>query len=110
MSREKAIRSNTSEEPQDGFPTSLDPMRPINPVPLNSVGPTSVEEASCSSQENCLPDLDEVDKHFADNIFNLMRKEETFSGQEKLMEWILKIQNSSLLCWYLTSLLMSSVI
>ena len=45
-----------------------------------------------------------------DNIFSLMRKEETFSGQEKLMEWILKIQNISVLSWYLTSLLISLVI
>ncbi|KAI4301367.1 hypothetical protein L6164_034654 [Bauhinia variegata] len=100
-SKERATRSNSCEEPRDEFPTSSDPMRPINPTPLNSVGPASVEEVS-STQENALPDLDDLDKHFIDNIFSQMRKEETFSGQEKLMEWILKIQNSSVLCWFLS--------
>ncbi|KAI9080336.1 hypothetical protein K1719_037730 [Acacia pycnantha] len=33
----------------------------------------------------------------------LMRKEETFSGQVKLLEWILKIQNASVLIWFLGS-------
>ncbi|KAI4349628.1 hypothetical protein L6164_010193 [Bauhinia variegata] len=101
FSRERASRSNSYEESHDGFLTNSDPMRPINPTPLKSVGPASVEEVS-STQENALPDLDDLDKYFVDNIFSLMRKEETFSGQERLMEWILKIQNSTVLCWFLS--------
>ncbi|XP_058107445.1 uncharacterized protein LOC131251019 [Magnolia sinica] len=31
-----------------------------------------------------------------------MRKEETFSGQVKLMEWVLQIHNSVVLHWFLT--------
>ncbi|KAI3407674.1 uncharacterized protein J3R85_020817 [Psidium guajava] len=31
-----------------------------------------------------------------------MGKEETFSGQVKLMEWILRIENSSVLSWFMT--------
>ncbi|KAJ7977523.1 Homeobox protein LUMINIDEPENDENS [Quillaja saponaria] len=103
LSSEKAIRSNACKEIDVGVPASSDPMIPINPVPLNSVGPSSIEEApSCSMQDEALHDLDVLDKHFVDNVFSLMRKEETFSGQEKLMEWILQIQNSSVLCWFLT--------
>nr|ADV56700.1 homeobox protein [Phaseolus vulgaris] len=68
---------------------------------LNSTVPSSAEEASCSTQDAALSDLDDSDKHFVDNIFSLMQKEETFSGQEKLMEWILTIQNSSVLLWFL---------
>lgn len=103
LSREKAMRSSACKELHDGALISSDPMMPIDPVPLNSVGPASVEEApSCSTQDEALPGLDDEDKHFVENIFNFMRKEETFSGQVKLMEWILQIQNSSVLCWFLT--------
>ncbi|CAB4281524.1 unnamed protein product [Prunus armeniaca] len=104
LSREKATRSSEHKELQDGVSTSSDPLTPIDPVPLNSVGPSSVEDApSCSTQDDALSGLDDLDKHFVDNIFNLMRKEETFSGQVKLMEWILQIQNSSVLCWFLNT-------
>ncbi|XP_061369379.1 homeobox protein LUMINIDEPENDENS [Gastrolobium bilobum] len=101
LSRERALRSNSCEEPHDGQINS-DPVRPLNPAPLNSVGPTNAEEASCSTQEAALSDLDDLDKQFVDNIFSLMQKEETFSGQEKLMEWILTINNFSVLLWFLT--------
>uniref|UniRef100_A0A5B6Z3L9 Putative Homeodomain-like superfamily protein n=1 Tax=Davidia involucrata TaxID=16924 RepID=A0A5B6Z3L9_DAVIN len=104
LSREKALRSNAcNDKVQDGAPTSSDSMLPINPVPLNSVGPTSIEEGpSCSTQDEILPGIDDSDKHFLENIFSLMRNEETFCGQVKLMDWILQIQNSSVLNWFLT--------
>ena len=102
LSREKALRSSSCEESHDGLINS-DPMRPINAAPLNTAVPTNTEEASCSTQEAALSDLDDLDKQFVDNIFSLMKKEETFSGQEKLMEWILTIQNSSVLLWYMIS-------
>lgn len=99
MSREKTIKSNASSEQHDGVPASSDP------VPLNTIGPASVEETpSCSNNDDTLPGLDDLDKQFVENIFNLMRKEETFSGQVKLMEWILRIQSSAVLCWYLSSI------
>ncbi|KAJ1412645.1 Homeobox-like domain superfamily [Sesbania bispinosa] len=101
LSRERALRSNSCEESNDGQINS-DPLRPINPAPLNSAGPTNSEEASCSTQEAALSDLDDLDKQFVENIFSLMQKEETFSGQERLMEWILSIQNFSVLLWFLT--------
>ncbi|TXG63491.1 hypothetical protein EZV62_010485 [Acer yangbiense] len=136
LSREKATRSNACKEPHDdGVQNSLDSMIPVdpvplncvgptcviptnpvplnsvgptsviptNPVPLNSVGPPSVEESlACSAHDDSLVGIDDLDKYFVVNIFNLLRKEETFSGQVKLMEWILKIQNSSVLSWFLT--------
>ncbi|KAK2649382.1 hypothetical protein Ddye_016871 [Dipteronia dyeriana] len=152
LSREKATRSNACEEPHDDrvqnsldsmipvdpvplncvgptsviptnpvplncvgptcvIPTNPVPLNPIgptsviptNPVPLNSVGPPNVEESpACSAHDDSLVGIDDLDKYFVVNIFNLLRKEETFSGQVKLMEWILKIQNSSVLSWFLT--------
>ncbi|GLT28526.1 hypothetical protein SLA2020_034510 [Shorea laevis] len=100
LSREKAIRYNASKEPSV---TVSDATTPVEPVPLNLVGPVSAEEApSCSTQDDALPGLDESDRHFVENIFHVMRKEETFSGQGKLLEWILKIQNSTVLSWFLT--------
>ena len=86
-------------------PASLNPV-PLDsvaqdPVPLNAVGPSRVDEVpSCSTQDDVLPGLDELDKHFAEKIFDLLRKEETFSGQVKLMEWILQIQTPAVLNWY----------
>ncbi|KAA8543136.1 hypothetical protein F0562_021369 [Nyssa sinensis] len=104
LSREKTLRSNAcNDKVQDGIPTSSDSMLPINPVPLDSVVPTSIEEGpSCSTQDDILPGIDDSDKHFLENIFTMMRTEETFCGQVKLMDWILQIQNSSVLNWFLT--------
>lgn len=97
--------SNPRPELQDGVPTSSDPLLPIHPVPLNTIDPASVEETpSCSTKDDVLPGIDDLDKQFVENIFSLMRKEETFSGQVKLMEWILQIQNSAVLCWYLSAI------
>ncbi|KAK6937421.1 hypothetical protein RJ641_030929 [Dillenia turbinata] len=104
ISREKVTRSGACKELEDG-PTAAcsDPMVPIDQVPLNSVAPSVVEEVPCcSTQDAALPGLNDIDNNFLENIFSLMRKEETFSGQVKLMEWILKIENSSLLYWFLT--------
>ncbi|XP_020580632.1 homeobox protein LUMINIDEPENDENS [Phalaenopsis equestris] len=64
--------------------------------------PIQVVPPSSSSQEESIPGIDEDDKKFLENIFNLMRKEGTFSGQVKLMEWILQIHNSAVLVWFLT--------
>ncbi|XXG80651.1 hypothetical protein AAC387_Pa09g1467 [Persea americana] len=98
LSREKAIRFNSCKEFPDGCPTNSDDAILLNnPVPLNSLDPKDVEGPSCSSQEESVPGIDSSDKNFLENIFNLMRKEETFSGQEKLMEWVLQIHNSAVL-------------
>lgn len=102
LSREKALRSNACSGFQDGVPTSSDSLVPIDPVPLNTINPTNVEETpSCSTEDDVLPGINDLDKQFVESIFSLMQKEETFSGQVKLMEWILQIQNSAVLCWYL---------
>ncbi|KAK7378954.1 hypothetical protein VNO80_04405 [Phaseolus coccineus] len=100
FSKERALGSTSCEDPHDDKIIS-DPVRLNNPASLNSTVPSNAEEASCSTQDAALSDLDDSDKHFVDNIFSLMQKEETFSGQEKLMEWILTIQNSSVLLWFL---------
>lgn len=101
LSREKSVRSNASTELQDGVVVHSDPTIPIDQAPLNSIGPNSAEEVpSCSSQAENLPGLDDSERYFVENIFTLMRKEETFSGQVELMEWILRIQNPSVFNWY----------
>ncbi|CDP03525.1 unnamed protein product [Coffea canephora] len=104
LSREKSNRSSSCKEVLDGIPQGCDPNEPLTPVPLDSVGPTSTEEGPTSlTQNEVLPSADQSDKYFLDNIFSLMRKEESFSGQVKLMEWILQIQNSSVLYWFLNN-------
>ena len=100
LSREKAIRAGTDKELQDGVTADSDLMLPINPTPLTTVGPSDAEEASSSSnQDEVLPGLGESERKFVENIFSSMCKEETFSGQVKLMEWILQMENPSVLCW-----------
>ncbi|XP_010259673.1 PREDICTED: homeobox protein LUMINIDEPENDENS-like [Nelumbo nucifera] len=103
LSKDKVIKSKACNASQDEFSTNSDPVMPICPIPLNSVAPDTVQEApSCSSQDETISGIDSSDKNFLENIFNLMRKEETFSGQVKLMEWVLQIQNASVLLWFLT--------
>lgn len=128
LSKEKAIKSDARKDshnvmvpvssdfvipissdyviPTDPVPSSSacpTSVIPVNPIPLNSIGPLKVDEApSCSGRDECQLGLDDLDKHFVENFFSLMRKEETFSGQVKLMEQILRIENSSILYWFLT--------
>ncbi|KAE8660617.1 Homeobox protein LUMINIDEPENDENS [Hibiscus syriacus] len=104
LSGEKALRFNACKETEEGIlPTGSEAVIPVEPVPLNSVGPVNSEEApSCSTQDDSLTGIDELDKHFVENIFSKMQKEETFSGQVKLMEWMLQIQNPSVLYWFLS--------
>lgn len=101
LSGEKANRSNKCQE-QEG-PLFSDPNVPSNTLPLNTMAPINAEGPSCSTQdEDVPPGLNDLDKHFVENIFTLMRKEDKFSGQVKLMEWILQIQDSTVLHWFLT--------
>ncbi|KAI3693511.1 hypothetical protein L1987_76455 [Smallanthus sonchifolius] len=96
LSREKPIQSSEGVQEQDGsLGSNVDP--PNHPVPLNSMDPSGFEAPSCSMQDEVLPDTDDSEKYFIANIFNLLRKEETLSGKMKLMEWILEIQNASVL-------------
>ncbi|XP_022960130.1 homeobox protein LUMINIDEPENDENS-like isoform X1 [Cucurbita moschata] len=114
--------NNDPSMPIDAVPLNSDALVPLNsdapiplnseapvplnfatPVPLNTIEPSNVDNGpSCSTQDSKLSDIDGIDKHFVQTIFSMMQKEETFSGQVKLMEWILQIQNSSVLCWFLT--------
>ncbi|KAF4364514.1 hypothetical protein F8388_007091 [Cannabis sativa] len=99
LSREKATKSNSCAELNDGVHAISDPLLPFQPIPLNTIAPTGIEETpSCSTEDDVLPGIDGLDKQFVENIFSWMRKEETYSGQVKLMEWILQMKNSAVLC------------
>ncbi|CAN1354416.1 Homeobox protein LUMINIDEPENDENS [Linum perenne] len=81
------------------------PLNCITPdsKPLLSTGPANYEGAqSLPKQEEILPGLDDSEKHFIESIFGLLKREETFGGQVKLMERVLQIQNLTLLNWFLT--------
>ncbi|KAJ0979852.1 hypothetical protein J5N97_015326 [Dioscorea zingiberensis] len=106
--------------------TNLNPLNPLNPmtvqygqvlenygnvnaaqsrqqVAVNSTEiKTTQEGPSCLPQEAAIDGIDSEDKKFLENIFNLMKKEQTFSGQTKLMEWVLRIHNTAVLNWFLT--------
>ncbi|ONK54929.1 uncharacterized protein A4U43_UnF9620 [Asparagus officinalis] len=78
------------------------PIQDAQPAPVKT-DPKPVEGGpSCSSLEEATPGVDSDDKMFVEDIFNLMRKEQTFSGHVKLMEWVLKIDNPSVLSWFST--------
>lgn len=111
LSREKAIRSEAAKDAYADVLPNSDSSALINPVPLSAIGPSSTEEAPSSLLQNdALSNISELDKHFVNNIFNLMGREETFSGQVKLMKWILQIQNIAVLSWYFTPSILSAVI
>ncbi|KAI4303354.1 hypothetical protein MLD38_038997 [Melastoma candidum] len=104
LSRERISRSAAVENPSDDVPTTSQSRVSSDPVPLNSIAPTDTGvESNFTAQENMFPGLDESEKKFVDNIFKLMSKEETFSGQLRLMDWIRQIQNPSVLSWFLTT-------
>ncbi|WMV47583.1 hypothetical protein MTR67_040968 [Solanum verrucosum] len=103
LSREKPIITNISIEGPCLIPLSSDPSSQTEPVPLDSAVPTCTEEGPpYLTQDEVLTAIEERDRHFVDNILTLMCKEETFSGRVKLMDWILELQNPSVLYWFLT--------
>lgn len=119
LSKEKVMMSSTHAIQGDGVPEQNNAVPHADPVPLNSMDP---EPSSISwgepenvalmpkeevQQEDIPPDISDSDKYFVDNIFSMLRKEETFSGQVKLMEWIMQIQDSSVLIWYYLGFLFS---
>lgn len=72
-------------------------------IPVNSTEVKTAQEGAAGlPQEEATDGIDSEDKKFLENIFNLMKKEETFSGQAKLMEWVLQIHNTAVLNWFLT--------
>ena len=95
MSREKAIKSIESYETSNDCPLLPD----SDPKTINGLH----SEHGSSMEEETIPDLDTNDKNFLDQIFGLMQKENTFSGQMKLIEWILQIHTSAVLQWYVKS-------
>ncbi|XP_055813378.1 homeobox protein LUMINIDEPENDENS isoform X2 [Solanum dulcamara] len=110
FSREKPSISNLSIEGPCPIPLSSDPSSQTEPVPLDSAVPIPLDSAvpicteegpSCSTQDEVLTGIEERDRHFVDNIFTLMTKVEAFSGKVKLMDWILEVQNPSVLYWFL---------
>lgn len=114
LSREKLMMSTTHAIQGDGVMEQNSAVPHAEPLPLNSMDP----EASSISwgegetpalmpkedvqEEDVPPDISDSDKYFVDNIFSLLRREETFLGQMKLMEWIMQIQDSSVLIWFLS--------
>ncbi|KAE8779729.1 homeobox protein LUMINIDEPENDENS [Hordeum vulgare] len=80
-------------------PIPITPTGTIQPTDAK-INPDSVQKET--KQEEVAPGVESEDKKFLDSIFALMRKEETFSGQVKLMEWILQINNATILGWFLT--------
>nr|CAJ53839.1 luminidependens [Arabidopsis thaliana] len=109
LSREKVVMSNTHALQDDGVPENNNASNHVEPVPLNSIHPEACsiswgegETVALIPPEDIPPDISDSDKYFVENIFSLLRKEETFSGQVKLMEWIMQIQDASVLIWFLS--------
>ncbi|CAD5326922.1 unnamed protein product [Arabidopsis thaliana] len=109
LSREKVVMSNTHALQDDGVPENNNATNHVEPVPLNSIHPEACsiswgegEIVALIPPEDIPPDISDSDKYFVENIFSLLRKEETFSGQVKLMEWIMQIQDASVLIWFLS--------
>ncbi|KAL8548585.1 hypothetical protein ACS0TY_007759 [Phlomoides rotata] len=105
LSREKANRSSACDLVHDGVTPTSNPDITAEPIPLQTLPPTEtniVEGPSCSKRHEGLSCMTDSDLHFVENIFGLLRKEESFSGQAKLLRWILQIKNPSVLNWFLT--------
>ncbi|CAH9117379.1 unnamed protein product [Cuscuta epithymum] len=103
ISREKARKSSAANEQSSEISISSGGSLTVDPVPLDSVAPINVEGPSFSTQHEVPSGVEESDRDFIDTIFILMRNEDTFSGQVKLMDWIMEIQNPSVLQWFLSN-------
>lgn len=86
-------------EVQQNCATPITPTGTMQPTDAKII-PDPVQKES--KQDEVAPGVESEDKKFLESIFALMRKEETFSGQVKLMEWILQINNITVLSWFLT--------
>ncbi|KAK4418165.1 Homeobox protein LUMINIDEPENDENS [Sesamum alatum] len=103
LSKEKASRSSAHDALHDETTSTSDPIMLSEPVPIDTIAPVNIDEGpSCSKRHESFTGMDESDLHFVENIFSLMRKEDSFSGQVKLLRWILRIENPSVLNWFLT--------
>ncbi|XP_072961268.1 homeobox protein LUMINIDEPENDENS [Typha angustifolia] len=82
----------------------LNAVKDVQQVVVHSVDATNPVEATplASLPAEAIPGVNSEDKKFLDDIVTLMRKEETFSGQVKLMEWVLQINDLAVLNWFLT--------
>nr|TKW18712.1 hypothetical protein SEVIR_5G449000v2 [Setaria viridis] len=106
--------SQSCLQPMEAFQNSLQQATaqqyfaaPVMPSGTMVVQPTDAKISPDSvrkeiKQEEVHPGVESEDKKFLESIFALMRKEETFSGQVKLMEWILQINNVTVLSWFVT--------
>lgn len=113
LSREKANRSSASDLVHDGITSTSNPDITAEPIPLQTLPPTQEntdEGPSCSKRHEGLSGMTDSDLHFVENIFGLLRKEESFSGQVKLLRWILQMKNPSVLNWYFCLLFMDLMI
>ncbi|KAI3449520.1 hypothetical protein Pfo_006185 [Paulownia fortunei] len=103
LSREKTNRFSACDAMHGEITSTSDPNMLAEPVPLDTMAPTNIYEGpSCSKGHEVLSDMEESDLRFIENIFSLMRKKESFSGQVKLLQWILRMKNPSVLNWFLT--------
>ncbi|KAL0419997.1 UNVERIFIED_CONTAM: Homeobox protein LUMINIDEPENDENS [Sesamum radiatum] len=103
LSKEKANRSSAHDALHNETTSASDPNTLSEPVPIDTIAPVNIDEGpSCSKRQESFTGMDESDLHFVENIFSLMRKEDSFSGQVKLLRWILRVENPSVLNWFLT--------
>ncbi|KAL0435850.1 UNVERIFIED_CONTAM: Homeobox protein LUMINIDEPENDENS [Sesamum radiatum] len=103
LSKEKANRSSAHDPLHNETASASDPNTLSEPVPIDTIAPVNIDEGpSCSKRHESFTGMDESDLHFVENIFSLMRKEDSFSGQVKLLRRILRIENPSVLNWFLT--------
>lgn len=92
------LQNSLQQEVQQNHaaPTVQSGMISLQPTDAK-INPDAVKTET--KEEEVVPGVESEDKKFLDSIFALMRKEETFSGQVKLMEWILQINNITILSW-----------
>ncbi|KAL0389606.1 UNVERIFIED_CONTAM: Homeobox protein LUMINIDEPENDENS [Sesamum calycinum] len=96
LSKEKANRSSAHDALHNESTSASDPTTLSEPVPIDTIAPVNTDEGpSCSKRQESFTGMDESDLHFVENIFSLMRKEDSFSGQVKLLRWILRVENPS---------------
>ncbi|KAL9168471.1 hypothetical protein ABFS82_04G017500 [Erythranthe guttata] len=105
LSGEKGNKSTACDAIHDDTTSLSDSNRPPEPVPLYTMAPVPInieEGPSCSKSDDVLSAMGDPDLHFVNNILSSMKKEESFSEQVKLLRSILRMNNPTLINWFLS--------
>ncbi|GLJ46143.1 hypothetical protein SUGI_0972100 [Cryptomeria japonica] len=105
QAHDKTNNIQSGNTPDDGVPSAIKQSGCLTTLLHypNAIGIRTAGKDSCRlPDDKSFEDRESFDTNFIRGFFFLMRKEGTFSGQVQLLERILQIHDSTVLCWFVT--------